>query len=161
MTILKSPRNNYVSLVCENIVKQDSTHHNVFGVVTKPMVRASDGIRFSKEAIQRAAHNFLAKYRTIGYRHQQEADAYPIESYITMQDMGDPQGEGYIPVGSWIIGVHVNSQEIWQEIEEGKIKGFSLGGMILGIERDGNPGEEGDQDEEDSQDEEGDVEHIE
>lgn len=116
----------------EKILRQDAAEQNVFGVVVRPDVPASDGVRLSREAIRRAAHGFLVKYRTIGYRHREEAEAYPIESYVTMVDM-EVGGEKY-PAGSWMLGVHVNSKKIWQEIESGEIVGFSLGGMILDVE---------------------------
>jgi hypothetical protein len=32
------------------------------------------------------------------------------------------------PVGSWIVGVNVTDPEIWQEVKDGNVKGFSIEG---------------------------------
>jgi len=32
------------------------------------------------------------------------------------------------PVGSWVVGLNVTDDEIWNEVKEGNVKGFSIEG---------------------------------
>jgi hypothetical protein len=110
-------------------IQQDIVEHNVFSVVVSPGVRASDGVIISESAIKKAAHGFMKNYQEIHYRHSGLAAANVIESTILIQDTKLGTGE-IVRKGSWWLGVHVQDTDIWNEIEQGDIKGFSLGGYI-------------------------------
>ena len=108
-------------------------------VPDKPIYREIDGkqfyVVFSKETIKSIAMNLFKKgYNTkMNVEHTDEdADSFIYQSYIvdTEKGINAPKGLEDTPDGSWIIGVKVNSKELWEDIKEGKRNGFSVEGLF-------------------------------
>ena len=122
----------------ENIVafkKSDNKKQIVFGEVYVPDVRDTDGEFMTAETIEKMAHNFLANKKNfeISKSHDGNTDkGCVVESFIARE--GDPD---FIP-GSWVIGVHVPDVEIWKQVEDGTLTGFSIEGRGTLIEEAGN-----------------------
>lgn len=57
--------------------------------------------------------------------HIKEGAVTMIESYLTDDNKKSPFD---VEAGSWIITYKVNDNELWQQIKEGKINGFSIAG---------------------------------
>lgn len=59
------------------------------------------------------------------------AHSYIFQNYIVDESKGmfSPKGLN-LPDGSWAIGVKVTDKKVWQNIKEGKIKGFSVEGVF-------------------------------
>ena len=75
--------------------------------------------------IKKMAYNFLRKGLTsnIDVNHsQQPSGSFVVESFIARD--GDPI---FIP-GSWVLGVKVPDQSVWQMVKSGELNGFSLDG---------------------------------
>jgi len=94
---------------------------------------------FSKETIKNIAMNLFKKgYHTkMNVEHTDEdADSFIYQSYIVDRDLGimPPKGLEDTPDGSWVIGVKVNSDSLWQDIKDGKRNGFSVEGLF-GLEK--------------------------
>ena len=122
----------------ENIVafkKSDNKKQIVFGEVYVPDVRDTDGEFMTAETIEKMAHNFLANKKNfeISKSHDGNTDkGCVVESFIARE--GDPD---FIP-GSWVIGVHIPDVEIWKQVEDGTLTGFSIEGRGTLIEEAGN-----------------------
>jgi len=81
------------------------------------------------EEIEKAAHEFLHRSRVIGRQHKEVAKAYPVESWITPQDM-EWNGQS-IKKGTWLLGTKIEDEELWQLVKSGEINGYSIGGWGL------------------------------
>ncbi len=119
------------------ILKVDAERRIVYGVVLEPDVVDGQKEWESAGAIERAAHKFLKDYNKeteLGVRHKAFGDvgAELIECYVAPQDLdfdGILTGEDVIRKGSWVMGVHITDDELWQDVKEGGITGFSIGGI--------------------------------
>ena len=123
----------------------DEKKHMITGVVAipnKPIYRRTeDGeefdIVFSEEAIEKMSKDFLKDYRQheVTLQHQDNADGvYLVEQWIKTDMVYDKSiAVGLskeLPVGSWIQTYYVDSNDVWQRIVDGELRGFSLEAMI-------------------------------
>lgn len=90
-------------------------------------------IVFSKNTIEKAAHDFVKKGNvnnsTIEHEIDLGSDAVSVvESWIVEDDVHDKSRKfGFKePVGSWCVMMKVHSDEIWAKAKKGEIKGFSI-----------------------------------
>lgn len=126
----------------------DEKKHMITGVVAipnKPIYRRNaDGeeydIVFTEEAIEEMAKDFLKEYRQheVTLQHQEEAEGvYLVEQWIKTDEVYDKSlAIGLsrdLPVGSWIQTYYVDSNDVWQRIESGELRGLSLE-CLLGLE---------------------------
>ena len=126
----------------------DEKKHMITGVVaipSKPIYRRNaDGeeydIVFSAEAIEEMAKDFLKEYRQheVTLQHQENADGvYLVEQWIKSDMVYDKSIaiglSKELPVGSWIQTYYVDSNDVWQRIESGELRGLSLE-CLLGLE---------------------------
>ncbi len=115
------------------IAKADEERRVVYGVALKPFEADSQKDRIEPAEIEQAAWGFM-KYLGKGqgrmdYQHEKILpldQAYPVESYITPQDM--TLGTELVPKGSWVMAVHVPDDKLWQMVKSGEINGFSIRG---------------------------------
>lgn len=119
----------------------DESKHMLTGVVAipnKPIYRRNkDGeeydIVFSAEAIEKMAMDYMRNYRQneVTLQHQEEADGvYLVEQWIKQDDYRDKSAviglSEDLPVGSWIQTYYVDSNDVWQRIQSGELRGLSL-----------------------------------
>jgi hypothetical protein len=113
------------------ILKQDKKKQIVVGIVLKPNTTDAQGDIVDAENIEAAAHKFLLGYRrgnVIGYMHRDLGrDLQLVESYIAPDDF--TLGGHEVTKGSWVMAVKVLDPQTWKEVEEGRIVGFSIGGI--------------------------------
>ena len=114
----------------------------VVAIPNKPIFRRTeDGeefdIVFSEEAIEKMSKDFLKDYRQheVTLQHQENADGvYLVEQWIKTDMVYDKSiAVGLskeLPVGSWIQTYYVDSNDVWQRIMDGELRGFSLEAMI-------------------------------
>ena len=106
--------------------KLDGEEQIVFGEVYAPGFPDSQGDFMTPDEIKKMAYNFMRKGLTsnIDTNHSQQPNgSYIAESFIARED--DPV---FIP-GSWVIGVKVPDQAVWQMVKSGELNGFSLDGI--------------------------------
>lgn len=111
--------------------KSDAKQQIVYGEVYVPDRRDTDGNYMTAETIMEMAHNFMKNKRNaqISKDHDGDTDkGCVVESFIARE--GDPD----FIAGSWVVGVHVPSTEIWKSIEAGELTGFSIEGTAELIE---------------------------
>lgn len=115
------------------VVKADSRKQIVYGVVLEPHTVDAQGDHMSEEDIEETAHKYLEKYRKAGERHKSLIEqAFPVESYIAPCDLhfdGGPYGSSTVTKGSWVLGMKILDPKIWQKVESGEYKAFSVGGF--------------------------------
>jgi DNA adenine methylase len=108
------------------IIKTDRKRHLLCGVVLEPETVDLQGQIYSAEEIEKAAHEFMEKYRNIGEDHERPADAVPVQSYIAPIDISEQ--DQVFKKGSWVMWVKVNNVDLWDAAEAGDYAAFSIGG---------------------------------
>lgn len=93
---------------------------------------------FSKATIRQIAQVFAQKgfFNNTNIEHTLiPADSYIFQSYITDESKGISAPKGInVPDGSWIVGLKVLNDSVWQNIKDGSIKGFSVEGIFRAID---------------------------
>ncbi|MGP2423653.1 XkdF-like putative serine protease domain-containing protein [Bacillus sp. FH] len=112
---------------------EDEEQKLVYGIVYSPgsaedkSTHDAHGDFMTAEDIEKSAHNFIAKYRNIDAQHDFNAGAGEVvESYVAPVDM-EINGET-ITKGTWVL-VTKATDEIWKDIKDGKMTGYSLAGV--------------------------------
>jgi hypothetical protein len=98
-----------------------------YGEVYAPLRVDTDGEAMNAEAIEKAAHEFLASGRIdqIDVQHSfEKSGCVVVESFIARKN--DP--DGFIE-GSWVLGVRILPDELWLAVKSGEINGFSFAGL--------------------------------
>lgn len=115
------------------ICKVDEDRKIVTGIVLEPDTVDAQGDIVSPETIEEAAYKFLSKYNAstqLGVMHKLFGDLGMslVESWIAKTDI-EVNGQK-AQKGSWMMSVRVdNNDSLWKKIKEGKITGFSIGGV--------------------------------
>ena len=93
-------------------------------------------ITFSENTVRKASQLFLArgKQNNSTLEHEETLeDLSVVESWIIEDDKAD-KSRAYglnLPVGTWMVSVKVNNDEIWQEfVKTERVKGFSIEGFF-------------------------------
>jgi len=105
----------------------------VLGVVLEPEVVDAQGDIYSAEEIRKAAHLFMEDFQGLGLQHRDRVngDVKILESYLAPEDI--VVGETALKKGTWVFGVRVLSDELWQMVKDGELTGFSIGGSARKI----------------------------
>ena len=135
---------NFIYLSKEKPVQiclETNEKHIVMGAVLipdKPIYRNQDNeefyIQFSKETIEKLAHDYLANDRVYSFtkEHGDVADGiYVVETWLKTSE--NDKSKDYdldVPVGSWLMAAKVENEEIWQKIKAGEMNGFSIEAFV-------------------------------
>jgi DNA adenine methylase len=112
----------------------------VLGVVLEPETVDAQKDIYSAAEIREAAHRFMEEYRNVGLMHREIVNGRVkiLESYLAPADF-DLDGTR-IKKGTWLLAVRVLDDELWRQVKEGEIGGFSIGGSaVRGAPRDERP----------------------
>ena len=145
VSIVNSPavQKNFLAFKDQKVnFSADEERKELLGVALipdKPIYRCVDNeefyVTFPKETIRKIALNLFKKgYNTsMNIEHtDKNADSHIYQSFIVDSKLGinSPKGMEELPDGSWVIGVKVNSEELWNDIKSGKRNGFSVEGLF-------------------------------
>lgn len=88
-----------------------------------------DGDVTSPEDLEKAAYDFVLKYRVTGEQHEGEAKGSLVESVMFTKEKQEALGipEGILPQGWWV-GFHVPDKEVFEKIKSGEYEMFSVQG---------------------------------
>jgi hypothetical protein len=108
----------------------DTEEHLVFAEVYAPNRPDSDGEFMDPDTIKKMAYEFMKTLepgKVIDHRHSNEIvnGARVVESFIARKE--DP--DGFIE-GAWVIGLHIDNEEMWKQIKKGEINGFSIEALV-------------------------------
>jgi len=108
------------------LVKLDKTKRIVYGVFLVPEKADHDGDVISEGDIEKVAHLFLVDYRAIDEMHKKETlRADIVESAIAWEDDLDYHGKK-LKKGTWFGAIHIQDKSVWEKVEDGTYKGFSV-----------------------------------
>ncbi|EJV42168.1 hypothetical protein IEK_05834 [Bacillus toyonensis] len=109
------------------IKSDDEAERLVYGIVYEPDTIDSHGDFADEKTIEKAAHEFMLKYRQIDKNHDFVAGVGEVvESYIAPADMelnGEP-----VKKGTWILTTKAD-EETWEAVKKGEFQGYSLAGV--------------------------------
>lgn len=97
-------------------------------------------ISFSEETIAKVQELYLKKnYNnnvTVDHDHNVEGVSL-IESWIVEDEKHDKSNIYKLDAvkGSWVVKMKVYNEEVWQQIKDGKFKGFSIEGKFDGLDQ--------------------------
>jgi len=112
----------------KHIVIKSEDERLVYGEVYSPLHVDTDTEAMTRDEIRRMAHRFLASGRVnkIDVQHDREESGCVVaESFIAKAN--DP--DGFID-GSWVLGVYVLPDDLWDAVKKGEINGFSFYGAV-------------------------------
>lgn len=92
-------------------------------------------IFFSEQTVKKASELFLMRsnQNNATYEHKDKLEGLSVvESWIIDDEKSDKSRlYGFdLPVGTWMISMKVNNDEVWKDVKEGKVKGFSIEGYF-------------------------------
>lgn len=92
-------------------------------------------IYFSEETVRQASELFLinSNQNNATYEHDKKLSGMSVvESWIIEDEKHDKSVKyGFsLPVGTWMISMKVNNDDVWKDVKEGKVKGFSIEGYF-------------------------------
>lgn len=108
-----------------DFVRKDVARQIVYGEVYVPGRRDTDGNWMTAETVEKMAHRFMANLRNqnISKAHDGMNDkGAVVESFIARE--GDPD----FPAGAWVVGVHIPDTQVWKQVTDGVLTGFSVEG---------------------------------
>lgn len=109
------------------IKSDDEAERLVYGIVYEPDTIDAHGDFADAKTIEKAAHEFMLKYRQIDKNHDFVAGVGEVvESYIAPADM-DLNGEP-VKKGTWILTTKAD-EETWEAVKKGEFQGYSLAGV--------------------------------
>lgn len=112
--------------------KVDAAKQIVFGEVYVPGILDSQGEFMTAEQIEKMAYEFLRKSQldAIDTNHDLvDNGSYVVESFIARP--GDPD----FIAGSWVVGTKITDSELWKQVENGELNGYSMYGTSARAER--------------------------
>ena len=100
----------------------------VLGVVLEPETVDAQKDIYSAAEVREAAHRFMEEYQNVGLMHRQLVNGKVkiLESYVAPADL--ELGGGHVKKGTWVLAVRVEDDELWRQVKDGSLAGFSIGG---------------------------------
>ena len=109
------------------LVQRGDYERVVFAEVLVPNVLNSFGDLYTEEAIKEFAYAYAKQGYGIDVQHDNvdvSGPVYVIESFIARD--GDPD---FIK-GSWVVGMKIEDDDIWAQVLDGQINGFSYEALV-------------------------------
>lgn len=106
-----------VALLADTPIKRIDDYGNLYYVV------------FNKEIIGKLVNKFFKDdlIKSVNINHFEDTDkAYLIESYFVNEELGIKPKGIYSTDGSWIVSYKITDDNLWNDIKEGKLNGFSV-----------------------------------
>ena len=108
------------------VVIKDEAQRLVYGEVYAPLQIDTDEEAMTAEEIQKMAYSFMMRGLTdkidVGHNYR-ESGCLVVESFIARKDDVD----GFVE-GSWVLGVKILPDELWEAVKKGELNGFSFAG---------------------------------
>lgn len=101
----------------------------VLGVVLAPETTDSQGDIYSADEVRKAAHDFMENAGALGKQHREivTGKLKILESYLAPADF--TVDDETISKGTWLMGIRVIDDDLWDGVKKGEFTGFSIGGQ--------------------------------
>lgn len=121
------------------IHKADRQKQIVYGVVLEPNVLDTQSDFMRAGEVEKTAHGYLKKairgkssvaklqHRTKAF-FKDKPGLVPVESFIAPCDFTYDGSTEPVKKGSWVLGLHVEDPQTWDQVMRGDYTGFSIGG---------------------------------
>ena len=108
----------------------------VLGIVLEPEVVDAQGDIYSAAEVRQAAHRFMEEFGGLGLMHRFRVNdqVKVLESYLAPVDF--VVGETSVRKGTWLLAVRILSDELWEQVKDGQLTGFSIGGSARRVPED-------------------------
>jgi hypothetical protein len=92
-------------------------------------------IYFSADTVRQASELFLmnSNQNNATYEHDKKLKGMSVVESWIIDDSKSDKSRFYgfdLPKGTWMISMKVNNDEVWKDVKEGKVKGFSIEGYF-------------------------------
>ena len=92
-------------------------------------------IYFSQETVRKAAELFLMRGRQNNstLEHDEILQGMSVVESWIVEDLKHDKSKKYgfdVPVGTWMVSMKVNNDNVWQSVKAGDLKGFSIEGFF-------------------------------
>jgi hypothetical protein len=134
---------NWIALSKMQFAKVDEERRMLYGpalIPDKEILRYDEKgeeyyVYFEKATVQAIAHQFFKKNLQHSTNLQHEipvTGVTVVESWLKegKNDKSIELGLPDLPVGTWFIGTKVDEEHVWNDVKEGKIKGYSIEGFF-------------------------------
>jgi len=112
------------------ILKVDEAQRLVYGVVLEPEVVDSQDDIVSADEIRQACWKYMEQHQNVGVQHAYISPSILVrECYIAPVDF--MLGTEMVKAGSWVMGVGVYDEGVWQGVLNKEFTGFSIGGYAI------------------------------
>ncbi len=103
----------------------------VFGIVLEPETVDAQKDIYSAVEVRDAAHRFMEEYQNIGLMHRGYVNGAVkiLESYVAPTEF-EVDGTK-VKKGTWLLAVRVQDDSLWQQVKNGELGGFSIGGTAI------------------------------
>jgi hypothetical protein len=94
-------------------------------------------VKFSASTIAKIAEKFMRELRNgstnVEHDGANGANSYVKETWIveTEDDKANTKYGLDVPIGTWMVAMRVQDAEVWKQIKEGKLNGFSIEGNFM------------------------------
>lgn len=131
----------YLSKHEKQIFLEREDKHLIVGAVLvpdKPIYRNNGKeefyIQFSKDTIEKLAYEYLMNGRmySVTTDHKDIADDIClVESWIKTSENDKSNDYGMnLPIGTWLVSMKVENEDVWQRVKDGELKGFSIESFV-------------------------------
>lgn len=120
------------------VKKGDKARQLIYGVVLEPNSLDSQDDYMMPDHVERAAHTYMKnvargkasvtklQHRRKGF-HKERPSLVPVESYIAPCDFSY-DGKENVKKGTWVMVMHAEDSNVWEDVMNGKYTGLSIGG---------------------------------
>lgn len=110
---------------------EKNPEHFVMGIVYEPDTKDSQDDWATEDEIRQAAYSFMESDQVYKINHDDNASIHVLESFIAPVDYD--VGDEHVKKGSWLLGSRVVAEDVWEKVETGVYKGYSMAGDALRI----------------------------
>lgn len=92
-------------------------------------------VYFSKDTVRKASELFLknGNQSNATLQHNSKIDGMTVVESWIIDDLEFDKSKKYgfsLPIGTWMISMKVDNEDVWQRVKSGEIKGFSIEGYF-------------------------------
>lgn len=118
-----------VRLVKADAPVANSEQRYALGIVLEPDVVDAQSDVYSAEEVRKAAWGYMVNFRNVGLMHKGLVNQKValVESYLAPISMN--VGGSVIKAGTWLMGLNVHDDALWEQVKQGNLTGLSIGGF--------------------------------